>query len=166
MRHRHLVSLHASHLETLASWFPDAWSCRRWGGPAFRYPFTMRSFREDLQLDEITSRGLLGESGELLGFGQYYARWGHCHLARLAVASDRRGEGLGARLIQLLAREGGKALATEACSLFVFPDNPARRLYRRLGFVETRPPANAWTDRPDILCMTVELERLEEAVGD
>ncbi|MGQ0333135.1 GNAT family N-acetyltransferase [Halomonas elongata] len=162
---KHLSSPHASHFETLASWFSDAQSCRRWGGSAFRYPFTMQSFREDLQLDALMSRSLVGEAGELLGFGQYYARWGHCHLARLAVAPGRRGEGLGTKLIQLLAREGCGVLATETCSLFVFPDNPALGLYRRLGFVETPLPADEQADMPDIHYMTVGRERLEETLG-
>lgn len=135
-----LRPLEVRQLTTLRGWFPDAASCRRWGGPAFRFPFTAQSFRDDLGVDELASFGLLDAAGELLGVGQYAERWGRCHLMRLAVAPHARGRGLGGELIRRLASRGGEALGVETCSLWVFPDNPARRLYGRLGFVEARAP--------------------------
>ncbi|MBB3139413.1 GNAT family N-acetyltransferase [Halomonas organivorans] len=141
---RVLRPLEASRLNTLQGWFPDAASCRRWGGPAFRYPFTAQSFREDLGFDELASFGLLGEGGELLGVGQHAERWGRCHLMRLAIAPEARGRGLGGELVRRLARVGQASLGVEHCSLFVFPDNPAISLYRRLGFAEAAlPPGEA-----------------------
>lgn len=138
---RSLRPLEASHLITLQGWFAEAASCRRWGGPDFRHPFTARSFREDMDVDALASFALVDEADALLGVGQYDRRWGRCHLARLAVAPNRRGGGLGTELVRRLARRGGDALGVATCSLFVFPDNPAVSLYRRLGFVEAASPA-------------------------
>ncbi|XKE46101.1 GNAT family N-acetyltransferase [Halomonas organivorans] len=135
-----LRPLDEAWLPTLRGWFPDAESCRRWGGPDFRHPFTAAGFREDLRFDDLATFGLVDEAGALLGVGQYAERWGRCHLSRLAIAPDRRGEGLGRELIRRLASAGGDALGVETCSLFVFPDNPAAALYRRLGFVEAELP--------------------------
>lgn len=153
---RCLRPLEAADLATLRSWFPDAAGCRRWGGPAFRFPFTPHSFREDLGIDELASFGLLDAEGELLGVGQYAKRWERCHLMRLAVAPHARGQGLGDELIRGLATRGGEALGVETGSLWVFPDNPARRLYRRLGFVETPAPV----PQPPLHYMIAPLARL------
>ncbi|MFG6177892.1 GNAT family N-acetyltransferase [Halomonas sp. THAF12] len=155
-----LRPLERQQLATLRDWFPDADSCRRWGGPAFRYPFTAQGFREDLGFDELASFGLLGDAGELLGVGQYAERWGRCHLMRLAVAPHARGRGLGGELIRRLASRGGEALGVETCSLWVFPDNPARRLYRRLGFAE----AQAAVPQPPLCYMVARLAELRRGL--
>ncbi len=52
----------------------------------------------------------------------------------IGVLEDRRGQGIGTLLMQeLIAAAGARGLA--ALSLSVESDNPAARLYRRLGFV-------------------------------
>jgi ribosomal protein S18 acetylase RimI-like enzyme len=62
----------------------------------------------------------------------------------IAVASESRGRGVGSRLLDALvdvARGGGH----RAVSLSVEPDNPARRLYQRAGFVRVADDGGAWT---------------------
>lgn len=49
--------------------------------------------------------------------------------------------------------------------MFVFPDNPALGLYRRLGFVETPLPADGQAEMSGIHYMTVVRERLEGTLG-
>lgn len=122
-------------LETLKSWFPDRETAFRWGGPGLRYPFTHETFIEDIRWPQLASCSLTGESGELLAFGQYYEKYGRCHLARLAVAPDARGQGIGSRFIRSLMQIGAADLETTEYSLFVLKDNPAARAcYRSLGF--------------------------------
>lgn len=135
-----LVATTQSHFRELRSWFPDRRSCEVWASPAFPYPFTETTFMEHVR-PELPSFSLIGDAQELLGFGQYYLRVGRCHLARLVVAPSHRGQGLGAFLVRGLCRRGCRNLGARECSLFVLPDNlPARRLYRRLGFVEAAYP--------------------------
>jgi ribosomal protein S18 acetylase RimI-like enzyme len=123
------------HLAELMGWFPDPASCRIWGGPDFRFPFTAETFRADAKFDGSPSFSLLGDAGELLGFGQYYLRAGRCHLARLAVSPQHRGLGCGEFMVRELCRRGAKELQTSHCSLFVYDYNTAAiRLYHRLGF--------------------------------
>jgi ribosomal protein S18 acetylase RimI-like enzyme len=130
-----LIPFSTNQLPELMRWFPDAASCRLWGGPEFRHPFTPASFREDAKVDSLPSWALVADDGSLVAFGQYYRRLGRCHLGRLAVAPDRRGRGIGSRLVRELAGVGTRELAADGLSLFVLPGNePALALYRRLGF--------------------------------
>ena len=67
----------------------------------------------------------------------------------LGVLEEARRRGIGTRLLLLLldrARDDG----FQALSLSVEPDNPARRLYERYGFVRVGGAA-AWTMRADFL---------------
>ncbi|MBA2780308.1 GNAT family N-acetyltransferase [Billgrantia kenyensis] len=165
-RSLYLAPAHERHLALLQSWFPDAEHARLWGGPGIRYPFTAESFHDDLQLESVTSRALLNDRGSLLGFGQYCRRHERCHLMRLAIAPAHRGQGLGARLIAALAREGGEALRVTECALNVYPNNPAARLYARLGFSDATPPDGQSLDGCRYLVASVSVasrDNLEQA---
>src|SRR5690606_27253774 len=84
---------------------------------------------------------LVGASGELLAYGQYYLRVGRCHLGRLVVAPAHRGRGVGARLVHELVALGSAQLGVSECSLFVVAQNTrAVALYRRLGFTPSPYP--------------------------
>jgi len=127
-------------LVAMMGWFADAPSCRIWGGPEFRFPFTEQSFQEDSRFEAVPSY-VYATPRALIGFGQYYLRAGRCHVSRLAVLPGLRGNGWGSRLLSALIDLGSAALVVDQCSLFVSADNePALRLYRRLGFVETSYP--------------------------
>ena len=119
----------------IITWFPDEHSCRVWGGPAFRLPFTLETFLTDSKLAELPSYVLIRDPAELCAFGQFYLRAGRCHLGRLAVAPSQRGRGVGTELIRMLMRDGTKTLGVTESSLFVHVTNTsALALYRRLGF--------------------------------
>jgi ribosomal protein S18 acetylase RimI-like enzyme len=134
-----LIKATNAHVPELMTWFPTAHSCRVWGGPEFRFPFTVETFLADSKLLSLASYALIRELGELCGFGQFYLRVGRCHLARLAVAPSHRGQGFGTQLIEMLRREGQTTLGVTESSLFVHVSNTsAIALYERLGF--TRAP--------------------------
>jgi ribosomal protein S18 acetylase RimI-like enzyme len=123
------------------TWFPTEHSCRVWGGPEFRFPFTPETFLADSKLTSLPSYVLIREKAELCGFGQFYLRVGRCHLSRLVVAPAHRGRGLGTQLIEMLLREGKKTLGVTQSSLFVHVTNTsAIALYERLGFTRTPYP--------------------------
>jgi ribosomal protein S18 acetylase RimI-like enzyme len=125
----------------LMSWFPTERSVNLWGGPKFRYPFTPKSFHEDVRWREIDTFRLVGSSGELLAFGQFYERHGRINLARLVVDPNRRGQGLGKQLVALLMDRGREKFPLGEFSLYVYNDNlTARACYVSMGFEEIDYP--------------------------
>jgi GNAT superfamily N-acetyltransferase len=67
----------------------------------------------------------------------------------VAVRDDWRGQGIGTALLTSLLREATTA-GFQALSLSVSADNPAGRLYKRLGFVEVKLEEGSWTMRHDM----------------
>lgn len=157
-----LISTTDVHLGELMEWFKEnPHDCMRWGGPEFRHPYTKATFREDARYAELPSYSLINENDELLGFGQYYERKERCHLARLAVTPERRGQGLGKTLVRELSRRGCKNLEVDHCSLFVLSDNtPAVRLYQRLGFVPTTYPGDMPAEVEGCIYMVASAEEI------
>jgi predicted GNAT family acetyltransferase len=84
--------------------------------------------------------GVRDKSGRLIAMaGERFRLPGYVELSAICVHPDARGRGLGAALTLHLARA---AFARgELPFLHVFPDNPAAKLYARLGF-QTR--ATLW----------------------
>lgn len=137
-----LVEVTPDQVREMMTWFPDRRSCQVWGGSDFRFPYTEATFIEDMRRNELPSYALVGDAGELLGFGQYYSRAGRCHVGRLVVSPAHRSRGAGRALIGELITLGSGRLGASECSLFVLSENPAKRLYERLGFVRTQYPVN------------------------
>lgn len=138
-----LVIPSATHLRELMGWFSDELSTSVWGGPSFRYPFTEETFKQYARWDELATYTLIEESGAMIAFGQIYIRAGRAHLARLAVAPSRRGQGIGERLITALIAKGARLFpACSENSLYVMRANErAVRCYKKMGFIEAPPPA-------------------------
>lgn len=137
-----LSELEPGYVREMMSWFADRRSCQQWGGPDFRFPYTEATFLADMRRTELPSYALLDDAGELVGFGQYYLRVGRCHLGRLVISPAHRNRGAGRVLIGGLVELGSRALGSNECSLFVLAENPAKRLYERLGFVRAEYPVD------------------------
>jgi len=137
-----LVSVTDEHLTKLMGWFNTEAELRIWSGPFFNFPFDAHSFKQDLNLDELNSYALVNDEGQMLAFGQYYLREGCCHLGRLVVALNMRGQGLAKILINLLSEQGKQQLHCNTVSLFVYTHNTlAIAAYKKLGFQESKYPA-------------------------
>jgi ribosomal protein S18 acetylase RimI-like enzyme len=155
------VKTEDAHYTELMKWFPDKESCAIWGGPDFRFPFTAISFREDLR-PQLPQYSIVADDGELLAFGQYYLRAGRCHVAFLAVRPNRRGHGLGYRLIYELSRIGRVALSVHECSLFVREDNlRGLNLYERMGFATATYPENDMPHLAGVLYMIASKQNVD-----
>ena len=62
----------------------------------------------------------------------------------IGVVATARGRGVGTRLLEALV-DVARGDGYRAISLSVEPDNPARRLYERTGFVRVADDGGAWT---------------------
>lgn len=130
--------------DEVMSWFPDAESVDRWGGPGFRFPFTRESFIEDCRIDVMESYVLASPDGRRAAFGQSYERTSRGHLARLVVNPAMRRQGVGKRLIQMIITSLEQRHDYDEYSLFVYRHNtPAYHCYLSLGFAVTDYPEDA-----------------------
>lgn len=92
---------------------------------AVRWEFFDRWFRPEHTF-------VIGVGGEDVGVVAFEEREDDVYVTRIEVRPDRQGQGIGTAVLQRLldqTHEAGKAV-----SLHVFEINPARELYRRLGF--------------------------------
>lgn len=124
------------NIDQLMSWFSDKRSVSNWGGPEFRFPFTCRSFQEDVRWGKMATFCLRNPVGDFAAFGQCYDRKGRMNFARLVVHPKVRGQGVGKRLIEMLMMAGRDLLPFTEYSLFVFRYNTlALEYYKSRGFV-------------------------------
>lgn len=140
----HLRAAKDGDFSEIMTWFNDPDSVDIWGGPAFRFPFTPESFREDCRVARMPSYCLWSPDGGLAAFGQWYERDGRGHLARLVVNPGMRRTGAGRRLIESLLARIASEHDYDEYSLFVYRHNePALNCYRKLGFGIRDYPAGA-----------------------
>jgi ribosomal protein S18 acetylase RimI-like enzyme len=139
-----LSSAADADIDIVMTWFPDADSVAIWGGPEFRYPFSVATFREDCRIDRMDSYCLRNPAGDLAAFGQSYERDGRGHLARLVSNPEIRGTGAGKKLIEMIVAALAAEHDYDEYSLFVFRHNrPAYRCYLSSGFVVREYPDGA-----------------------
>ena len=143
MRSR-LYAVNDTDIEQLKSWLLNADSVRLWSGPAFRYPYSDVSFREDCRLDSFANFALKNGDGVMLGFGQIGERYDRSHFARLIVSPEARGVGMGKELLGALLRQAALRSDCKACGLFVYRHNHAAvNCYKSMNFVIDEYPENA-----------------------
>lgn len=132
-----LVPAHASDLENLREWVPDAEACTRWTGPLFPFPLPEMLY-ESLHTRGEKSFSLLSENNTVVGLGQIVQRgdrW--MHLARIIVDPAERGKGHGKTLVNLLFERALAPADVEQVTLHVLRRNaPAVHIYKQLGFRE------------------------------
>jgi [ribosomal protein S18]-alanine N-acetyltransferase len=125
--------------DALASWIPDARTSLWWAGPKLKFPFKASQLAGLLAEPAAVSRVLERHAtGDLLGFGQYWPREeGAAHLARILVAPEHRGQGLGESLCRLLMADAQSSLGAHTFTLRVSRDNcVAIPIYLSLDFNE------------------------------
>ncbi len=130
-----LIKPTQQHITTLMCWLNNQEDLVSWGGPLFSESFTSDSFLKNLNLEQLDSYCLVSECDEVLGFGQFYQRLDKCHLGRLVIKPESRGQGLASVLISNLMQIGMEKLNVKSCSLFVYGHNKAAiSTYQKLGF--------------------------------
>ena len=119
----------------MIGWFSNEQELTNWSGPNFRFPLNLYSFTEDLNMGSLNSFALISNTSEFLAFGQFYQRLNKCHLGRLVVSPQFRGQGIAAKLMSHLCERGRKELKLNEYSLFVLAHNKsAIKSYQKFGF--------------------------------
>jgi ribosomal protein S18 acetylase RimI-like enzyme len=136
-----LIPAKTEHVKEIMTWFNNESELSSWSGPNFRYPFTLETFQHDLQLNKLNSYALVSLDNKLMAFGQFYLRLDRCHLGRLAVSPNFRGQGVAGLLMSSLCEIGHRELDTTESSLFVLADNnSAITAYEKFGFKQQDYP--------------------------
>ncbi|WP_445620708.1 GNAT family N-acetyltransferase [Kushneria sp. Sum13] len=127
-------------MAVLTDWIDSPGTLAQWGGPLVTWPVRAEDLWQQIEVAFLPSFAL-DAHGELQAFGQLAPRenittW---HLCRLIVAPHRRGQRLGEQLCDHLIAQAINRGATRV-TLNVATDNqPALRLYQRLGFASAGP---------------------------
>jgi ribosomal-protein-alanine N-acetyltransferase len=100
---------------------------------SFSTPWSPDAFRSELM--QTYTVYMTAKAGErVVGYGGMHVIWEDAHVTNIAVHPDRRGQGLGERLMrELIAR----AIARGAIRMTLevrAGNHPAQHLYRKLGF--------------------------------
>jgi SAM-dependent methyltransferase/GNAT superfamily N-acetyltransferase len=133
----HLRRFEPGDDEELLGWFPDAAALRRFSGTSLTWPLTrdqLAALRADPRVHAWTG-WTTGPPARRVAHAELVRRDEELGLlARVGVAPDRRGHGLGTELLRQVLREA-RALGVRRLELNVYADNaPARRLYQAAGF--------------------------------
>jgi ribosomal-protein-alanine N-acetyltransferase len=126
---------------------------------SFSDPWSPRSFGELLVHDGVFFRVLAdASSDEPVGYVVAWFVVDEAEIANVAIAPERRGEGLGGRLLDETLSAARLAGVTDAFLEVRTSNTAARRLYASRGFVEvgrrrgyyTRPPEDALVMRAEL----------------
>jgi RimJ/RimL family protein N-acetyltransferase len=136
-----LVPFTAVHFATLAGWFASEREVVQWGGSAVGFPLDDEQLQAmaDESLTEPATRWcwMAHRDDELVGHAQLALDWRHGNalIGRVAIAPQRRGQGLAAPMLELVLAEAFSIDVMERVELNVYTWNaPAIATYARLGF--------------------------------
>jgi ribosomal protein S18 acetylase RimI-like enzyme len=141
-----LLPFAAAHAVTVAGWPTSSAEVVMWCGRQ-EFPVPAQTVTDWQREDDVQAHVLLDDDGRLVAYGELWcdAEENEVELARIIVAPDARGKGVGRVLVRELlvrAREAGFADVL----IRVHPDNErALRCYRGAGFVPVDAGlAEAW----------------------
>jgi [ribosomal protein S18]-alanine N-acetyltransferase len=146
----------------IAAWSLSAGEARRWCSRA-EHPFPPQQILRWWTADDVQPWILADDGGETpIAYGELWLDEAEdeVELARVIVDPDRRGAGVGRRLVHALV-DAARSTGRGACILRVDPDNTvALRLYRTAGFADVdaerseawnagQPTRYVWMERTD-----------------
>ncbi|TPQ19102.1 GNAT family N-acetyltransferase [Streptomyces sporangiiformans] len=140
-----LLPFTSAHAITVASWPASATEVAMWCGQR-EFPVAEGTVL-GWQRDDDVAADVIVEGERVVAYGELWfdTDEDEVELARIIVAPEARGRGLGRVLVRGLLSEAGRAGHSDVF-MRVHPDNDrALRCYRGAGFVTVDPDlANAW----------------------
>ncbi len=103
---------------------------------SFPIPWPRQTFEFELLYNELAEYVVALDGERVVGYGGMWMVLNEAHITNIAVTPSYRGRGIGRMLLLGLIRRA-VALGADRMTLEVRPSNqPARNLYRSLGFVD------------------------------
>ena len=132
MQQMYLRQATENDLEKLSGWFSSKSEVKNWGGASIHLPLTLKQLKIDIEWNSAQSLALI-DNNDLIGFAQFFDKFGFKHLGRIVVSPEMRGKRIGYTLMAALLDFAGTPEIN--FSLFVYEDNiPAKKLYESIGF--------------------------------
>ncbi len=102
---------------------------------SFVNPWTREMYLAEIENQGVSFCYLIRDgSGRLIGFCSFWRVLEELHINNLAVSPEHRGAGAGTALLEGVLTAGARAGARRATLEVRRSNEPARRLYERLGF--------------------------------
>ena len=131
----------------------------------FNQPWTLQSFKTDLQYNRLAYYLVARHDGKIVGYIGAWIVLGEAHITTLAVDHDYRCHGVASCLIQALIDEGARRGVT-SLTLEVRPSNKvARSFYKKWGFTVRGRRKRYYTDEDALIMSRTEAPRAAGAAA-
>ena len=125
---------------------------------AFRFPWSMGFFRQELQV--ACARSILAElDGRIIGYVLFWILPGALDIHNIAVHMEYRRRGIARVLLRRIIEQAKEQTITRVLLEVRASNLPAQKLYESIGFVTTGVRKGYYSDNgEDALAMTLDLE--------
>ncbi|MBH5320023.1 ribosomal protein S18-alanine N-acetyltransferase [Paenibacillus sp. GSMTC-2017] len=134
---------------------------------AFTSPWTTEAFTNELTNNMFAKYMVMEEEGMLLGYGGMWIIMDEAHITNIAIRSDRRGYGLGHKLLEQLQRTAVFFGAVKMTLEVRVTNALAQHIYRKFGFQSSGIRPRYYSDNDeDALIMWAELDTEQLKTGE
>ena len=125
---------------------------------AFRFPWSMGFFRQELQV--ACARSILAElDGRIIGYVLFWILPGALDIHNIAVHTEYRRRGIARVLLRRIIEQAREQAITRVLLEVRASNLPAQKLYESIGFVTTGLRKGYYSDNgEDAFAMTLDLE--------
>ena len=116
---------------------------------SFTQPWTREMFENEILKNPFSEQTLLRVGGELAGYVSVWYMFEECHILDLAVAPGFRRQGWGEKIIREVIEKGRQKEVKKILLEVRESNQPARALYRKLGFLEISIRKNYYANPPE-----------------
>ena len=119
----------------------------------FHDPWSRESVRNEIENNDLAEYAVITADGKFAGYGGYWTIGDEGHITNIAIDPGYRGKGLGTLLVKHIMEDEGN-INLHGFTLEVRVSNePAIKLYEKLGFKNEGVRPGYYTDGEDAIIM-------------